>query len=143
MSKNKTAGDANEEILSSLSRRGPDALDVLVEALEGEGDVHKGVIEKIRKGLFTWQYELFIAIIICFRMASEISGRNKISRYVITSFNVYLVGKSIMVVLDQVHIVYIVLLKYSRSFIMMHAGGLLQVLFCLLHSTFEVCHSKL
>lgn len=63
VSKNKTAGDANEEILSSLSRRGPDALDVLVEALEGEGDVHKGVIEKIRKGLFTWQYELFIIIL--------------------------------------------------------------------------------
>lgn len=50
MAKNKTDASANEEILSALSKRGPDALDVLIEALEIEEDVHKAVIEKIRKG---------------------------------------------------------------------------------------------
>ena len=50
MAKNKAGADANEEILSSLSKRGPDALDVLIEALEVEEDVHKTIIEKIRKG---------------------------------------------------------------------------------------------
>lgn len=50
MAKNKTDALANEEILYALSKRGPDALDVLVEALEVEEDVYKRVIEKIRKG---------------------------------------------------------------------------------------------
>lgn len=48
--KNKADAAAVEEILASLSKRGPDALDILIEALEAEEDVHKWVIEKIRKG---------------------------------------------------------------------------------------------
>ncbi len=48
--KNKTDAEANEEILSALSKRGPEALDVLVEALETEEEVHKRLIERIRKG---------------------------------------------------------------------------------------------
>ena len=43
---------ANEAILSALERRGPDALDVLIESLEAEEDVNQHVIEKIRKGKF-------------------------------------------------------------------------------------------
>lgn len=50
IAKTKADGDANEEILKYLSKRGPDALHVLVEALEAEEDVHKMVIERIRKG---------------------------------------------------------------------------------------------
>ena len=50
--KNKTDADANEDILSALSKRGPEALDVLVEALEAEEDVHKRLIERIRKGWY-------------------------------------------------------------------------------------------
>lgn len=46
----KSKHDANEEILSALGRRGPDALDVLLESLEAEEDVHKHVIERIRDG---------------------------------------------------------------------------------------------
>lgn len=50
MSKTKSDASANEEILSALSKRGPEALDVLIESLEVEDDVHKRVIERIRKG---------------------------------------------------------------------------------------------
>ena len=50
MAKTKADGSANEEILSALSKRGPEGLDVLIEALEVEEDVHKRVIERIRKG---------------------------------------------------------------------------------------------
>ena len=42
--------EANEEILSALGRRGPNALNVLLESLEAEDDVHKHIIEKIRAG---------------------------------------------------------------------------------------------
>lgn len=48
--KNKSDATANEEILIALSKRGPDALDVLIESLEVEEDVHKRIIERIRKG---------------------------------------------------------------------------------------------
>ncbi len=48
--KKQSNSDANEDILSALSKRGPDALDVLVEALESEKDVYKMIIERIRTG---------------------------------------------------------------------------------------------
>lgn len=38
-----------EEVLKALGKRGPDALDVLVESLETEAEVHKLLILKIRK----------------------------------------------------------------------------------------------
>lgn len=66
--KNKTAADANEEILSALAKRGPEALDVLVEALEVEEDVHKDLIEKIRKGRI-FLVSLLLLIYDYFRMA--------------------------------------------------------------------------
>ena len=50
VAKTKADGSANEEILSALSKRGPEGLDVLIEALEVEEDVYKRVIERIRKG---------------------------------------------------------------------------------------------
>lgn len=51
VAKRSADANANEEILSALFKRGPDALDVLIEALEAEEDVHKRVIERIRKGV--------------------------------------------------------------------------------------------
>ena len=53
VAKNKADPEANESILSALSKRGPDGLDVLIEALEVEEDVHKRLIERIRKGKAT------------------------------------------------------------------------------------------
>jgi len=41
---------ANEAIVAALERRGPDALDVLIESLEAEEDVNKHIIVKIRDG---------------------------------------------------------------------------------------------
>ena len=63
IAKTKTDGDANEEILKYLSKRGPDGLHVLVEALEVEEDVHKRVIDRIRKGNAAY-YIIFLTIII-------------------------------------------------------------------------------
>ncbi len=62
--KNRTDALANEEILSALSKRGPEALDVLVEALEPEEDVHKQLIERIRKGRFKHRFSLILCIIL-------------------------------------------------------------------------------
>lgn len=42
----------NEQILSALERRGPEALDVLIDSLEAEEDVNKHIIEKIRHGKY-------------------------------------------------------------------------------------------
>ena len=52
LAKNKTDALASEEILSALSKRGPEALDVLIEALEVEEDVHRRLIERIRRGTY-------------------------------------------------------------------------------------------
>jgi len=41
---------ANEAIVASLEKRGPNALDVLIESLEAEEDVNKHIILKIREG---------------------------------------------------------------------------------------------
>jgi hypothetical protein len=58
VAKTKSDANANEDILSALGKRGPDALEVLIESLEGEEDVHRNVIDRIRKG------ECFVVVVV-------------------------------------------------------------------------------
>ena len=83
--KNKTDADANEEILTALSKRGPEALDVLVESLEAEEEVHKKLIERIRKGrIWNYYYHVFTLHILTIRMAYTARG-SQVSRYILLS----------------------------------------------------------